>query len=57
MISINEAEILNTHIKQNTIIQIFIIATLFFIFGFVSCINAKLIPLFKISCEFTKFEP
>jgi FHS family L-fucose permease-like MFS transporter len=37
--------------KRKTIISILIIAMLFFIFGFVSWINAILIPYFKIACE------
>lgn len=37
--------------KRKTIISILIIALLFFIFGFVSWINAILIPYFKIACE------
>lgn len=35
---------------------IFIIAALFFVFGFVSWINAILIPYFKIACELNHFE-
>ena len=37
--------------KRTTIISIVIIGLLFFIFGFVTWINAILIPYFKISCE------
>jgi glucose/galactose transporter len=37
--------------KKDTIISIFIIGLLFFIFGFVSWVNAILIPYFKIDCE------
>ena len=36
--------------------SIAIIAVLFFIFGFVSWVNAILIPYFKIGCELTHFE-
>jgi glucose/galactose transporter len=36
---------------KHTVISIMIIALLFFIFGFVTWINAILIPYFKISCE------
>ena len=42
--------------KRDTVISILIIGLLFFIFGFVSWINAILIPYFKIACELTKFE-
>lgn len=42
--------------KQDTIISILIIGVLFFIFGFVSWINAILIPYFKIACELTSFQ-
>jgi FHS family L-fucose permease-like MFS transporter len=42
--------------KMDTIISIFIIGLLFFIFGFVSWVNAILIPYFKIACELTHFK-
>ena len=42
--------------KRDTVISIFIIGTLFFIFGFVSWVNAILIPYFKIACELTHFK-
>lgn len=42
--------------KRDTIISIIIIGFLFFIFGFVSWINAILIPFFKIACELDHFE-
>ncbi|WP_085535001.1 sugar MFS transporter [Massilibacteroides vaginae] len=42
--------------NRNTIISIGIIGVMFFIFGFVSWINAILIPYFKISCELTNFQ-
>src|SRR6188474_976423 len=42
--------------KKDTIISIFIIGLLFFIFGFVSWLNAILIPYFKIACELTHFQ-
>lgn len=42
--------------KKDTVISIFIIGLLFFIFGFVSWINAILIPYFKIACELTNFQ-
>lgn len=39
--------------KRETIISILIIGLLFFIFGFVSWVNAILIPYFRIACELT----
>jgi glucose/galactose transporter len=42
--------------KQDTVIPILIIGSLFFIFGFISWINSILIPFFKIACELTNFE-
>ena len=42
--------------KRQTMISILIIGLLFFIFGFVSWINAILIPYFKIACELSNFQ-
>ena len=42
--------------KRDTNISIGIIAVLFFIFGFVSWVNAILIPYFRIACELTHFQ-
>ncbi|MBK5279924.1 MAG: sugar MFS transporter [Bacteroidia bacterium] len=42
--------------QRNSIISILIIGLLFFIFGFVSWVNAILIPYFKIACELTNFK-
>lgn len=42
--------------KRDTTISILIIGVLFFIFGFVSWVNAILIPYFKIACELTNFQ-
>src|SRR5690349_15491190 len=42
--------------KKDMIISIVIIGFLFFMFGFVSWINAILIPFFKIACELDHFE-
>src|SRR6187402_3022118 len=42
--------------KQGSRGSIFIIAILFFIFGFVTWINAILIPYFKICCELSNFQ-
>jgi glucose/galactose transporter len=41
---------------RDTWISIFIIGMLFFIFGFVSWVNAILIPYFKIACELSNFQ-
>jgi FHS family L-fucose permease-like MFS transporter len=42
--------------KRNNFISILIIGILFFIVGFVSWVNAILIPYFKIACELTNFQ-
>ncbi len=42
--------------KKDTVISIAVIGLLFFIFGFVTWINAILIPYFKIACELNNFE-
>src|SRR5690349_8737395 len=42
--------------RRDTVISILIIGLLFFIFGFVSWVNAILIPYFKIACELTSFQ-
>lgn len=42
--------------KKGTIISIGIIGLMFFVFGFVSWVNAILIPYFKIACELTNFQ-
>lgn len=42
--------------KRQTYISIGIIGMLFFIFGFVSWVNAILIPYFKIACELNHFQ-
>lgn len=42
--------------RKDTVISIAIIGLLFFIFGFVTWINAILIPYFKIACELNNFE-
>lgn len=46
----------NSLSKRDTLISIFIIGLLFFIFGFVSWVNAILIPYFKIACELSNFQ-
>lgn len=42
--------------KSNYLIPITIIGFLFFIFGFVTWLNATLIPYLRIACELTTFE-
>jgi FHS family L-fucose permease-like MFS transporter len=42
--------------KNQTIVSIFLIGVMFFIFGFISWVNAILIPYFKIACELTSFQ-
>jgi FHS family L-fucose permease-like MFS transporter len=42
--------------KQESKVSIIIIAVLFFIFGFVTWINAILIPYFKICCELSNLQ-
>lgn len=42
--------------KKSTYISIGIIGLMFFVFGFVSWVNAILIPYFRIACELTNFE-
>lgn len=42
--------------KNQTILSIFLIGVMFFIFGFVSWVNSILIPYFKIACELTSFQ-
>ena len=42
--------------RKDTFISILIIGLLFFIFGFVSWMNAILIPYFKIACELSNFQ-
>jgi len=42
---------INSITRRDTFISILIIGLLFFIFGFVSWVNAILIPYFKIACE------
>ncbi len=42
--------------KNNYLVPITIIGVLFFIFGFVTWLNATLIPYLRIACELTAFE-
>lgn len=46
----------STLTKREIFISLILIGTLFFVFGFVSWVNAILIPYFKIACELTHFE-
>jgi FHS family L-fucose permease-like MFS transporter len=45
-----------TNQPKQTIPPIFILGTLFFIFGFVTWLNGTLIPYLKIACELNNFE-
>ncbi|WP_341225072.1 sugar MFS transporter [uncultured Arcticibacterium sp.] len=51
-----EAVAVSSLSRNETRISIAIVAVMFFIFGFVSWINAILIPYFKIACELTNFQ-
>lgn len=42
--------------KKDNLLSIIIVGVLFFIFGFVTWINAILIPYFKIACELTNLQ-
>ena len=42
--------------KKQTNLSIFLIGVMFFIFGFISWVNAILMPYFKIACELTSFQ-
>jgi len=42
--------------KRDTIVSMAFIGMLFFIFGFVTWVNAILIPYFKIACELSNFQ-
>src|SRR6187399_1620255 len=46
----------NSVTKRDRFISILIIGLLFFIFGFISWVNAILIPYFKIACELNNFQ-
>lgn len=52
----NKAVQISSLSKRDSAISISIIGLLFFIFGFVTWINAILIPFFKIACELNHFE-
>lgn len=42
--------------ERSTIFPMFIIGTLFFIFGFVTWLNGSLIPFLKVICDLTEFQ-
>ncbi|MFT3934442.1 MAG: sugar MFS transporter [Chitinophagaceae bacterium] len=42
--------------KRDTVVSMAFIGMLFFIFGFVTWVNAILIPYFKIACELSNFQ-
>ena len=44
------------HSKRTMYMAIAIVGMMFFIFGFVSWVNAILIPYFRIACELTNFQ-
>ena len=44
------------HSKRTMYMVIAIVGMMFFIFGFVSWVNAILIPYFRIACELTNFQ-
>ena len=44
------------HSKRTMYMAIMIVGMMFFIFGFVSWVNAILIPYFRIACELTNFQ-
>lgn len=56
MSRINQSVQVSSLSKKDTLISISLIGVLFFIFGFVTWINAILIPFFKIACELNHFE-
>ncbi|MFC5282937.1 sugar MFS transporter [Pedobacter alpinus] len=46
----------NSLTSKQTLISMIILGGLFFIFGFITWVNAILIPYFKIACELTNFQ-
>lgn len=54
--STNNTTTTEFHSKKSTYAAIAIVGMMFFIFGFVSWINAILIPYFRIACELTNFQ-
>ncbi|CAM4115690.1 glucose/galactose MFS transporter [Cytophagaceae bacterium 50C-KIRBA] len=52
----NKAVSVSALSRRDTQVSILIIGFMFFIFGFVSWVNAILIPYFKIGCELSNFQ-
>jgi fucose permease len=46
----------NSLTSKQTLISTYILGSLFFVFGFITWINAILIPYFKIACELTNYQ-
>lgn len=46
----------NSLTSKELLVSMFILGGLFFIFGFITWVNAILIPYFKIACELTNFQ-
>lgn len=42
--------------KKDTLISMLLVGVLFFVFGFVTWVNAILIPYFKIACQLSNFQ-
>ncbi len=58
--SVNKGQVtsvqVNSLTSRETTISMFILGGLFFVFGFITWVNAILIPYFKIACELTNFQ-
>ena len=52
----NKAVQVKSLTAKQTLISMFILGGLFFVFGFITWINAILIPYFKIACELSNFQ-
>ena len=52
------SSVIHAHSLSGTqsIVSIFIVGGLFFVFGFITWVNALLIPYFKIACELSNFQ-
>lgn len=46
----------NQQVKKTSVMAMFILGMMFFIFGFTSWINSMLVPYFKVGCELTHFQ-
>ena len=55
IVSIKSVDVSSLTSKE-TLISMFILGGLFFVFGFITWINAILIPYFKIACELSNFQ-